>query len=90
MLGYDIVRVSPKGNNVSVEAVVPSQEWSDLHREYFSKEGLAVSNVRAFGQSWSWLGKIIRDAKKTGRPWVNPEMRQLLDYEKGGGNDGDE
>jgi hypothetical protein len=49
-----------------------------MHTDYFSKEGLAVSDIRAFGKSWSWLGKTVRDAKSTGRPWVNEDFREML------------
>src|SRR5258708_6350322 len=77
-LGYEIIRVVPKSNNVTVEALVPSLDWTDLHRDYFSKEGLAVSDIRAFGKSWSWLGKVVRDAKSTGCPWVNPDFVEML------------
>jgi hypothetical protein len=74
---YDLVSVTPKDRYTDFVLLVPKFDYEDYCKEFYAGE-LQISDAKAFGRTATEIGKLIRDAKRDGQPYVNPDFRQML------------
>jgi hypothetical protein len=89
-LGHDLVKITPHKTSRSstFEVLCPSEDFKIYKEDYFAGR-LALSDARAFCDTSSRIGTLIRDARRLGG-WTNPDFREMLADEAAGRNFDDE
>jgi hypothetical protein len=74
---YDLVSVTPKDRYTEFVMLVPKFDYEDYYKEFHAGV-LQISDAKAFGRVATDIGKLIRDAKRDGQPYVNPDFEGML------------
>jgi len=75
--GHDLVSLTPKDRYTEFILLVPKFDYEDYSKEFHAGE-LQISDAKAFGRVATDIGKLIRDAKRDGQPYVNPDFEGML------------
>src|SRR5689334_16646187 len=79
--GHDLVSIEPKERFTEFVILCPQFDYDEYYRSYHSAEGLQISNAKAFGETSSFIGRLVRDARRDGI-YVNEDFREMLVDEK--------
>lgn len=76
--GHDLVSITPKDRFTEFVILCPKFDYEEYYREYHSSTGLQIADAKAFGNTATHIGRLIRDAKRDGQPYINPDFDQIL------------
>lgn len=79
--GCELVKMVPHSNHVEFSIICPQLDYQAYYDEYHQGV-LQIADVKAFGKTLSDVNLLIRNAKRDGGEWVNPDYTEMLiEYE---------
>jgi hypothetical protein len=71
--GYPLVKVTRNNRSTELQFLCPRFDFDECWRQYCAGE-LSVSDIKSFGVASSRIATLIKDVKRDGEPWFNPEF----------------
>ena len=75
--GHDLVSITPKERYTEFVILCPRFDYEFFSTDFHAGK-LQIADAKAFGRTATDIGRIIRDAKRSGQPYVNPDFDQML------------
>jgi hypothetical protein len=75
--GHDLVSITPKDRYTEFIILVPKFDY-EIFFEEFNSGKLQIADAKAFGNTATHIGRLIRDAKRDGQPYVNEDFEEML------------
>jgi hypothetical protein len=75
--GHDLVSLTPKDRYTEFILLVPKFDYEEYYKEFHAGV-LQISDAKAFGRTATDISRLIRDAKRDGQPYVNPDFEGML------------
>ena len=83
--GCELVRLIPHSNHIEFSIICKQFDFQAFSEEYHQGI-LQIADVKAFGKTLSDVNLLVRNAKRDGGEWVNPDYTEMLiEYEAGRG-----
>ena len=75
--GHDLVSLTPKDRYTEFILLVPKFDYEEYYKEFYAGV-LQISDAKAFGRTATDIGRVIRDAKRAGQNYINPDFEGML------------
>ena len=75
--GHDLVSLTPKERFTEFVILCPKFDFEIFYKEFHSGQ-LQIADAKAFGRTATDIGRLIRDAKRDGGTYVNPDFQEML------------
>ncbi len=75
--GHDLVSITPKDRFTEFCILCPKFDYEAFYEEFHAGK-LQIADAKAFGRTATDIGRLIRDAKRDGGTYVNPDFQEML------------
>lgn len=80
--GCDLVSITPRDRFTEFVILCPKFDFEEYCTLYHDNI-LQIADAKVFGQTATYVGRLVKDARRDGQPYVNPDFREMLrDEEK--------
>jgi len=76
-VGCDLVSMTQQGRTTEFVIICPQFDYAEYYNEFHGGK-LQIADAKAFAETAKLIGSLLRDAKRNGGVYINPDFEELL------------